>query len=143
MIEINHRDVVQELPDREAGVAASEEADREIAARGRELSRKLTWLPALKESNHFAKRFAAVSKVLDTVLASAEALPAERLAGSEDLQWLHDNARLPRAAQTTFQRDPSTLRRAPHVRDGQGASMPRVLAIAKDYLNAAKCEYSD
>jgi cyclic beta-1,2-glucan synthetase len=143
MIETNHRDVVQELPNPEPSLAATAEADREIQARARELSGRLTWMPALKESDHFAKRFAAVSRVLDTVLASAEALPAERLASSEGLQWLHDNARLPRATQTTFQRDPSTLRRAPHVRDGEGASLPRVLAIAKDYLNAAKCEYSD
>ena len=73
MIETNHRDVVQELPNPEPRLATTAEADREIAARGRELSRRLTWMPALKESDHFAKRFAAVSKVLDTVLASAEA----------------------------------------------------------------------
>ncbi len=143
MIDINHRDVVQELPDPGSVPDTTAELDGEIAARARELSRRLTWLPALKESDHFAKRFKAVSQVLDTVLTSAEAIPAERLAACEDLQWLHDNARLPRATQTIFERDPSTLRRAPHVRDGQGASMPRVLAIAKDFLRAAKCQYSD
>ncbi len=143
MIDTNHRDVVQELPNPEPTTATTEESDREIAARGRELSRQLTWMPALKESDHFAKRFAAVSQVLDTVLATAERTPADDLAASEDLQWLHDNARLPRATQATFQRDPSTLRRAPHARDGQGASMPRVLAMAKDYLRVAKYQYSD
>ncbi len=143
MIETNHRDVVQESPNPERVAPTTAELDREIAARGRELPRTLTWLPALKESEHFAKRFAAVSKVLDTVLASAENTPADRLANSEDLQWLHDNARLPRATQAGFQRDPSTLRRAPHVRDAQAAPLPRVLAIAQDYLRAAKCQYSD
>ena len=143
MIETNHRDVVHELPNSEPDVATTAELDREIAARGRELPRTLTLLPALKESAHFAKRFAAVSQVLDTVLASVESTPPEQLVVSEDLQWLHDNARLPRATQTVFQRDASTLRRAPHVRDSQDASMPRVMAIAKDFLRAAKHEYSD
>ena len=143
MIETNHRDVVPELPKLDPIPATNAESDREIAARGRELSQRLTWMPALKESDHFAKRFKAVSQVLDTVLASTEDLPPERLAGSEDLQWLHDNARLPRATQAVFQRDSSPLRNAPHVRDGQGAAMPRVLAIAEDYLRVAKCQYSD
>ncbi len=134
---------MQELPNPEPVVSAKADLDREIVACGRELPRRLTWLPALKESEHFAKRFAAVSKVLDTVLASAENTSPERLADSEDLQWLHDNARLPRATQTLFQREPSTLRRAPHVRDAQAAPMPRVLAMAQDFLRAAKYEYSD
>ncbi len=143
MIDTNHRDVVHELPNPGEPALATADLDGEITARGRELPRRLTWLPALKESEHFAKRFAAVSKVLDTVLASAEKESPERLAASEDLQWLHDNARLPRATQSAFQRDPSTLRRAPHLRDAQAAPMPRVLAIAQDFLRAARYEYSD
>lgn len=143
MIDSNHRDVLLELPNPAAVTPSSAEDDRELAARARELPQRLTWLPAVTESEHFAKRFAAVSRMLDTVLATAEALPAEKLAGSEDLQWLHDNARLPRAAQAAFQRDPSILRRAPHVRDADKVTLPRVLAVAGDYLRAANYRYSD
>jgi len=143
MLETNHRDVVTELPDPAPVIPLTAEADRDLAARARELAQRLAWLPAVAESGHFAHRFAAVSKVLDTVLAGAERLDEKQLAASEDLQWLHDNARLPRAAQAGFQRDPSVLRRAPHIRDANKVAMPRVLAIAEDYLHAADCRYSD
>jgi hypothetical protein len=46
MIETNHRDVVQELPNPVSAAPTTAELDREIAARGRELPRRLTWLPA-------------------------------------------------------------------------------------------------
>jgi hypothetical protein len=143
MIDSNHRDVLLELPNPVAVAPPSAEDDRELAARARELPRRLTWLPAVTESEHSAKRVAAVSQMLDTVLATAETLPAEKLAVSEDLQWLHDNARLPRAAHAAFQRDPDVLRRAPHVRDADKVTLPRVLALATDYLHAANYRYSD
>ena len=98
----------------------------------------------MKESDHFANSVEGGFAVLDTVLASAEDAAAGAPTLSEDLQWLHDNARLPRATQSELQqRDSSPLRNAPHVRDTDRATMPRVLAIAEDYLRVAKYQYSD
>ncbi len=143
MIENNHRDVLLDLPNPEPVAELSPELDRELSARGRALPLRLTWLPALKQSDYFAKRFSVVSRVLDTVLAAAEETsPADgRLA--EDWQWLRDNARLPRSVEAELQRDPAILRYAPHVRDVDKVTLPRVLAIATDFLRVAQYRYSD
>jgi hypothetical protein len=142
MLETNHRDVLLEVPNPQPVRDDSPQNDIELAARGRELADRLAWLPAVNESDHFVRRFAAVSHVLDTVLATAEH-NAKMAAASEDLLWLGENARLPRAVQSEFQRDGSVLRRAPHVRDAKQVTMPRVLAIAEAYLRAADFRYSD
>jgi hypothetical protein len=142
MVENSHRDVVMELPNPEPVAADNPQLDRELAANACELAQKLAWLPALKESDHFAKRFATVGRVLDTVLAAAEKT-WPRTTDSEDLQWLRDNARLPRAVKTEFQRSPSTLRKGPHVRDAERVTMPRALAIAAGLLRATGLRYSD
>ena len=119
--------------------------DTDIAGRAQELAQRLVWLPAIKESDHVTRRFQVVSRVLDTALAATEKAPETDadLPEDNDLQWLHDNARLPRAVQDEFARDPAILRRAPHVRDPRKLTMPRVLAITEDYLRTVQHHYSD
>jgi len=86
MIEINHRDVLLELPNPGPVGEQAADNDRELAAGGRDLPQRLTWLPALKQSDYFAERFAAVSKQLDEVLAAAETSRSSQRTASEDLQ---------------------------------------------------------
>ena len=103
----------------------------------------LVWVPAVKHSDHFAKRLAALSRPLDTLLANVDfpTGPDERL--PEDLQWMHDNVRLVRVTQSEAQHGVASLRRVPHVRTPEKVVMPRVLAIAEDFLRAVDYRYSD
>ena len=72
----------------------------------------------------------------DTKIARIVRLP-------EDLQWMHDNVRLVRGTQSEVQGTVSSLRRVPHVRTPEQAVMPRVLAIAQDFLHTVSYRYSD
>ncbi len=138
----DHHDVLLEMPGPRPVRGDSPEIDRHLAPRGRQLAQELSWLPAIRHSDHCARRFAALSRVLDTMLASAKRQP-EGAAGSDDLLWLRDNAHVLRATQSEFRRSRSILRRVPHVRNAENAILPRVLAIAQDFLRTTGYRYSD
>ncbi len=137
----NH-DVLLEMPDPQPVPGDNPEIDRRLAARSRQLAQELSWLPAIRHSDHFAKRFAGLSHLLDAMLASAKRQP-EGAAGPDVLQWLRDNAHMLRAIQAELRRSRSVLRRVPHVRNAENAIMPRVLAIAQDFLRTTGYRYSD
>ena len=144
MISTNHRDVVAETTDRtEPDPVPSPGDDRDLAQSAQTWAQQLVWLPATRESAHFAQRLTALNRRLDPLLAELDvpANPDEKL--PEDLQWLRDNVRLVRVAQSAVRESASALRRVPHVRTPDNVVLPRVLAIAQDLLDAAGYRYSD
>ncbi len=144
MMENSHRDLLAEMPNRPGPTeAAAGEHGPALAARGEVWARELAWLPGVKVSTHFAERFAALSRRLDSLMAEAEIDPAPGTTLPEDRQWLHDNTRLVRLAQKELGEGARDLRNTPHVRTPDQLTLPRVLAIASDFLHAVDFRYSD
>ncbi len=144
MISTNHRDVLVETTDRaEPEPMETPGNDRDLAQSAQAWAHKLVWLPATRESSHFAERLTALNRRLDPLLAELDvpANPDEKL--PEDMQWLRDNVRLVRVAQSAVRESAPALRRVPHVRTPANLVLPRVLAIAQDLLDAAGYRYSD
>ena len=140
----NHRDVLVEMAERaEPAPAGSPQRDTVLVTEARSSAQAIVWLPATKESNHFAERWSALNRQLEPLLSEVDFPlgPDEQL--PEDLQWMHDNVRLVRATQSEVQGSLTSLRRVPHVRAADNAVMPRVLAIAQAYLQVVEYRYSD
>ena len=140
----NHRDVLVEMAERlEPIPAGSPQRESALTEGARQWAHAIVWLPTTKESGHFAERWAALNRSLEPLLSEVDFQlgPDEQLL--EDLQWMHDNVRLVRATQTEVQQSVSSLRRVPHVRTPDKVLMPRVLAIAQDFLRAVEYRYSD
>jgi cyclic beta-1,2-glucan synthetase len=140
----NHRDVLVEMAERlEPIPAGSPQRESALTEGARQWAHAIVWLPTTKESGHFAERWAALNRSLEPLLSEVDFQlgPDEQL--PEDLQWMHDNVRLVRATQTEVQQSVSSLRRVPHVRTPDKVLMPRVLAIAQDFLRAVEYRYSD
>ena len=144
MTSANHRDVLIDMADRVEPVSVeSPQRDNALTAEARSWAKAVAWLPATKESAHFAERWTALGRKLEPLLEAVDfqLQPDEQL--PEDLQWMHDNVRLVRATQSEVQGAGSSLRRVPHVRTPDKVVMPRVLAIADNYLRVVEYRYSD
>jgi hypothetical protein len=68
MLENSHRDLLAELPNPQPARSDRPEEVRDFSARGKELAAKVAWLPSVEESDSVARRVAAISQVLATVL---------------------------------------------------------------------------
>src|SRR3954464_12796454 len=139
----NHRDLLAEMSEPAGPAPETPAGDIALADAGRNWAHRLAWLPATKESSHFAQRWASLAKTLDRILSEVDFQlgPDEQL--PEDLQWMHDNVRLVRGTQSEVHGGVPSLRRVPHVRTPDQAVMPRVLAIAQDLLHTVSYRYSD
>ena len=144
MISTNHRDVLVDTSDRtEPDTVEVPTQDRDLAQSAKAWAHQIVWVPATKQSTHFAERLTALNRRLDPMLAQLDVPvgPDEKL--PEDMQWLRDNVRLVRVAQGSVRESASALRRVPHVRTPANVVLPRVLAIAQDLLYSAGYRYSD
>jgi hypothetical protein len=140
----NHRDVLAEIADRpQAGPADARQRDAAIAQEARHWANALVWLPAVKQSRHFAERITALNRHLDPLLAELDFPLAPQQTLPEDLQWMYDNVRLVRVTQSEVRQAAGSLRRVPHVRTPDNVVMPRVLAIAHAFMHAVGYRYSD
>jgi len=137
----NHRNVLVEMAERLEPVPVAPRPELPLAEAARRWARALVGLPGVKQSDAFAQRFATVKRHLDSLLAEFEVPHDEPL--PEDLQWIHDNVRLVRACEAEVQRSTASLRRVPHVRTPEKRVLPRVLAIAEDFLRTVGYRYSD
>ncbi len=143
MVENSHRDLLVETVHRLSPTEIDTPEDSyELSARAGAWARSLAWLPSVRQSEHVAVRVAALNRGLNGLLSEAEDESSEAKL-SEDQQWLHDNARLVRLAQTELREGAPALRRTPQVRTPDKVTKPRVLAIAEDFLPAVDYRYSD
>jgi hypothetical protein len=135
---------VLEIADRaEYAPADAPQRDAGLGQAARHWANGLAWLPAVKESAHYAERLAAMNRRLEPLLAELDFTlgPDETL--PEDLQWMYDNVRLVRVTQGDVKSAAASLRRVPHVRTPDKTVTPRVLAIAQDFLPTVEYQYSD
>ena len=139
----NHRDVVEMADRLEPFLVEAAPRDEAMTEDARRSAHSLAWLPGTKASDHVAERVASLNKRLEPLLAEVDfpLLPGEQL--PEDLQWMHDNVRLVRATQSEVQQGSGSLRRVPHVRTADQIVMPRVVAIAQDFLKCVHYHYAD
>ncbi len=113
-----------------------------ISQRAEELARSLVWLPNNPSSRTFTERCHALVHDLKPIFAALE-LPVPDSPISDDFRWLYDNDRL---LYTELQTVVETLKprgTIPHVRTPKGETVPRVLALAEGFLDAASDEFSE
>jgi len=139
----NHRDVLVEMAERPEPIPAEPRPEPALAEAARAWAHALVWVPATKQSGYFAQRSAALQRRLEALLAEVDFPVADDERLPEDLQWMHDNVRLVRVTQTEVQQSTTSLRRVPHVRTPEKDLVPRVLAIAEDFLRTVDYRYSD
>ncbi len=139
----NHRDVLVEMADRVEPLPVVPRLDPSLADAAQRWAHALVWLPGTRQSDHFARRLASLKRSLDPLLDGLEIPVGENAQLPEDLQWMHDNVRLVRATEAEVQQSTGSLRRVPHVRVPEKDVVPRVLAIAEDYLRTVDYRYSD
>jgi cyclic beta-1,2-glucan synthetase len=134
----------------ELGRAGSEDVrhpKRELAqgaplnVRAAELAHSLAWLPGRRASRPFRNRCRALSRALKPLVTSLESPPPKTV--SNDFRWLHDNVRLLEAELDDVRGTFNRSRMLPHVRARDGGVVPRVAALAEDYLDAAAYQFEE
>ena len=113
-----------------------------IHERAAELARTLMWLPDIATSSTFADRTRAVARSLRPIFAALDHA-APKSPTSDDFTWLYDNGRLVYSELQNVFSALKSVKKLPHVRDAKGATVPRVLAIAEGFLEAASSEFSE
>jgi cyclic beta-1,2-glucan synthetase len=105
-------------------------------------ARTLKWLPNAPSSRTFVHRISALRHALQPIFNSLEG-PPPKVPLSDDFRWLYDNGRL---LYTDLQSTAKTLKarkKTPHVRTQQDEVLPRVLALAEEFLEAVRYEFRE
>lgn len=100
-----------------------------------DLAASLSWLPGTTSSGTFAKRCEKLAEDFENIFKGVDAAYAQA-PKSEDLLWLRDNAQQLSSATRQLASELGPLTNLPHVING-GAVVPRVLAIARAFLEQA------
>jgi cyclic beta-1,2-glucan synthetase len=105
------------------------------------LARNLAWVPSLRESHDFRERCRSLSHAFKPLLAALESPPARTV--PDDLCLLRENILLLEMdledTRETFKRSNKT----PQAVISKGAIVPRIAALAEDYLAAAGYEFGE
>ena len=105
------------------------------------LARSLAWAPGRRQSGAFSDRCQTLSRVFKPLLAAAESQPEKSVSG--DFRLLRKTTFLLEAelaaAHATFNL-PTDL---PQARARNGAVVPRIAALAEDYLATAEYRFSE
>src|SRR6266478_6530484 len=115
---------------------------RMLQDRAEELARTLRWLPNTPSSRTFVKRTSALRHVFRPIFRDLEA-PPPKLPFSDDFRWLYDNGRFLETDLHNAAKELTALRKTPHVRTPTDEVVPRVLAMADAFLEAAAYEFSE
>ena len=110
-----------------------------LQEKARALTARLHWLPNTPSSRVFRDRARALRSSLRPVFALASAGPQP--SASADYQWLADHLRLFNLESRGLETAPR-LRKLPHVRDVDGAIVPRAIVIAHSYLEAVSYKFT-
>ena len=104
-----------------------------------ELARSLAWLPGQLESSNFGDRCEALSRAFQPLLALLELRTAKPL--SDDFRRLQESIFLLRGELEETRATFSVPHKLPLVRTSNGTMLPRVAAVAEDFLRAAEYEF--
>src|SRR5229473_3093249 len=106
-----------------------------------ELARNLVWVPRQRESCVFRDRCRTLSGVLRPLLGALEFQPEKTVSG--DFRLLRHTAFLLKAELDDACLAFNQATDLPHVRTRNGAVVPRIAAIAEDYLESAAYRFSE
>ena len=113
---------------------------RAMRAEATELAANLIWLPGTTSSDTFAKRCEKLAEDFENIFESVAGAYSQA-PKSEDLLWLRDNAQQLSSATNQLAAELGPLTNLPHV-SIKGEVVPRVLAIARAYLDEADDSFS-
>ena len=106
-----------------------------------ELAGNLAWLPGQDASRPFRSRCRALSHALKPLLKALESPPPRTI--SDDFRWLHDNTRLLEAELEDVRESFDLPRNVPQVRAPNGMVVPRIAALAEDFLAATSYQFGE
>src|SRR6202453_2238066 len=113
---------------------------RAMRAEATELAANLIWLPGTTSSDTFAKRCEKLAEDFENIFESVAGAYSQA-PKSEDLLWLRDTAQQLSSATNQLAAELGPLTNLPHV-SIKGEVVPRVLAIARAYLDEADDSFS-
>ena len=113
---------------------------RAVRLQAAELATNLIWLPGTTSSDTFTKRCEKLAEDFDAIFENVETAYAQA-PKSEGLLWLRDNAQQLSAVTRQLATELGPLTNLPHV-SSKGEVVPRVLAIARAYLDEADDSFS-
>jgi len=125
-----------------ASPTAAKDAASELRAHARELAKTLAWLPNENTAHVLYERHRKVTAALRPVLPALEA-PLANAKVSDDFRWLHDNVRLLYSDLDNNVEPLKRVRQLPFARTPAGTVLPRILALANGYLQAAEWEFRE
>jgi hypothetical protein len=114
----------------------------ELRSRAAHRAMVLTSLPRARSRRYLVQRCRALRDRLQP-LWSALDTPLPKEAISDDFRWLHDNARLLYSMLQDVAETARTSKALPQVRLRNGEHMPRVLAVAREYLQATNYRFDE
>jgi hypothetical protein len=123
----------------DSGATVEDAALPILQEKARALTARLHWLPNTPSSRVFRDRARALRSSLRPVFALGSAGPQP--SASADYQWLADHLRLFNLESRGLETAPR-LRKLPHVRDVNGAIVPRAIVIADSYLEAVSYKFT-
>src|SRR5579863_5456809 len=112
-----------------------------VRASATELAGNLAWLPGQDASRPFRSRCRALSHALKPLLKALESPPPRTI--SDDFRWLHDNTRLLEAELEDVRESFDLPRNVPQVRAPNGMVVPRIAALAEDFLAATSYQFGE
>ncbi len=104
------------------------------------LARSVAWMPGQKSSRSLRDRCRRLDRAFGPLLAALDS-PATKTV-CEDFRWLYDNTRLLETELGDVIEAFDKSQQIPHVRGIEGAIVPRVGAIAEDFLDAAGLRFA-
>jgi cyclic beta-1,2-glucan synthetase len=105
-----------------------------------ELARSLAWIPGQQESRNFRDRCETLSRAFRPLLASLELRAGKHV--SEDFQTLQENIFLLSGELGETCATFSAPHKLPQVRTTGGTIIPRIAALAEDFLSATGYQFS-
>jgi cyclic beta-1,2-glucan synthetase len=118
-----------------------EPADSVLGLSAARLAANLSLMPGKKESCHFRDRCQKLSLALKPLLATLQSAPAKE--GSDDFRVLHENIFLLTGELTETCGTFKEGIRTPLVHTADGTVLPRIAALADNYLTAAAYQFAE
>jgi cyclic beta-1,2-glucan synthetase len=109
-------------------------------ARAAKLSHSLAWIPAQMDPAAFHSRCRMLRRAIEPLLETLH--DSATKTGIDDVRLLHENLLLIESQLDETCDTFAGVPKLPHVRTPNGTVVPRVAAIAEDYLAAAEYEFS-
>jgi cyclic beta-1,2-glucan synthetase len=135
-----HLKIMKAESEQFAEVAHSIHDPEKLHKRANALANSLTWLPNTLTSSVFAERNRALAQAMKPIFRALDA-PCPSAPISDDFRWLYDNGRLLYTELSNVVAVLKSRGRIPHVRTAAGESVPRVLAIAEEFIDAVGYEF--